>query len=62
MDSVSGDTALALYEMKLILAKILLNNQFELTPKSNRGNKPRRRGFTLGPSIPVKLKMVSLRP
>ena len=54
--------ALALYEMKLILAKILLNNQFELTPKSNRGNKPRRRGFTLGPSIPVKLKMVSLRP
>ncbi len=54
--------ALAVYEMKLILAKLLLNHQFKLTPNSNRENKPRRRGFTLGPSIPVKLKIVSSRP
>lgn len=54
--------ALALYEMKLILSKLLLNNQFKLTPSSDRTNKPRRRGFTLGPSIPVRLKIVSRRP
>ncbi|WP_413429889.1 cytochrome P450 [Synechococcus sp. Cu2B8-bc1011] len=51
--------ALALYEMKLILAELLRNNQFKLTPNSNRENKPRRRGFTLGPSIPVRLEILS---
>ena len=54
--------ALALYEMKLILAKLLVNTEFKLTPKSDRTNNPRRRGFTLGPSIPVRLQIVSRRP
>ena len=41
------------------LAELLRNNQFKLTPNSNRENKPRRRGFTLGPSIPVRLEILS---
>ncbi len=51
--------SLALYEMKLILAHLLQQNRFQLIRRSNRMNQPRRRGFTLGPSIPVKLKIVS---
>lgn len=51
--------ALAVYEMKLILATLLRGFQFRLTPTSDRLNHPRRRGFTLGPGIPVCLQVVS---
>ena len=51
--------ALAVYEMKLILASLLRGFQFRLTPASDRPNHPRRRGFTLGPTVPVCLQVVS---
>jgi hypothetical protein len=47
--------ALAVYEMKLILATLLQRFSLALTPASNRPLPPRRRGFTLGPSRPVRL-------
>ena len=49
--------ALALYEMKLILATLLRAVTLELTPASDRPNPPRRRGFTLGPTRPVRLRV-----
>lgn len=51
--------ALALYELKLILTVLFKGAQFRLTTASDRPNQPRRRGFTLGPSIPVQLEVVS---
>jgi len=51
--------ALAIYEMKLILATVLAGGSFQLTPSSNGINKPSRRGFTLGPSRPVRLQKVA---
>lgn len=51
--------ALAIYEMKLILATVLGGGSFQLTPASNGINKPSRRGFTLGPSRPVRLQKVA---
>lgn len=50
--------ALAVYEMKLILATLLRAVSLELTPASDRPNPPRRRGFTLGPSRPVQLRVL----
>ena len=52
-------SALAIYELKLILAAVLQGAQFRLATTSDRPNRPRRRGFTLGPSIPVKLQVVT---
>jgi len=49
--------ALAVYEMKLILATLLQGFSLRLTPASNRPLPPRRRGFTLGPSRPVRLQV-----
>lgn len=49
--------ALAVFELKLILATLLLRFNLELDPGSNRPNPPRRRGFTLGPSRPVRLRL-----
>jgi len=49
--------ALALYEMKLILATLLQRCSLELCPSSDRPIQPRRRGFTLGPSRPVRLRL-----
>lgn len=48
--------ALAVYEMKLILATLLQTRPLTLTAGSNRSLLPRRRGFTLGPSRPVRLR------
>lgn len=42
--------ALAIYEMKLILATLLQRGPLGLCPSSDRPIRPRRRGFTLGPS------------
>ena len=53
--------ALAAYEMKLILVSLLRGANYRLTSPSDRDNKPRRRGFTLGPSNPVRLKVVAMR-
>jgi len=50
--------ALAVFEMKLILATLLRAVSLELTPASDRPNPPRRRGFTLGPSRPVQLRVL----
>jgi len=50
--------ALAVYEMKLILATLLRRFRFELCRGSNVAIPPRRRGFTLGPSRPVRLKVL----
>lgn len=49
--------ALAVYEMKLILATLLRRQPLELCPDSDRPIPPRRRGFTLGPSRPVLLRL-----
>lgn len=56
--------ALAVYEMKLILATLLQRFPLALTPASDRPLPPRRRGFTLGPSRPVRLMVTgqSLHP
>jgi cytochrome P450 len=48
---------LALYEMKLILANLLGQYSFELCPQSDRPIQPVRRGFTLGPERPVRLRL-----
>lgn len=49
--------ALAVYEMKLILATLLRQHSLALCPESNRLIQPRRRGFTLGPGSPVRLRL-----
>lgn len=54
--------ALALYEMKLILATLVQRFRFELCPQSDRPLAPRRRGFTLGPSRPVRLLVTTVAP
>jgi hypothetical protein len=54
--------ALALYEMKLILATIVQRFRFELCAESDRPLAPRRRGFTLGPSRPVRLRVTHIAP
>jgi hypothetical protein len=54
--------ALALYEMKLILATIVQRFSFELCAQSDRQLTPRRRGFTLGPSRPVRLRVRAMAP
>jgi len=46
-------SALAMYEMKLVLATILLNYQLELV--ENKPVKPQRRGVTLAPAGDVKM-------
>ena len=51
--------ALAVFEMKLILATLLRQHSLELCPTSNRPIQPRRRGFTLGPSRPVWLQLAA---
>jgi cytochrome P450 len=43
--------------MKLILATLLQRCSLELCPGSDRPIQPRRRGFTLGPSRPVRLRL-----
>lgn len=48
---------LALYEMKLILASLLQHHCLVLTADADRPLPPRRRGFTLGPSRPVRLRV-----
>ena len=48
---------LALYEMKLILANLLGQYSFELCPQCDRPIQPVRRGFTLGPERPVRLRL-----
>jgi len=53
--------ALAVFEMKLILATVLQRQALELCPSSDQPNPPRRRGFTLGPSRPVELRVTSPR-
>ena len=49
--------ALALFEMKLVLATLLRSFPLALCPESNRPIQPRRRGFTLGPGRPVRLHL-----
>lgn len=49
--------ALAVFEMKLILATLLQRYSLELCPSSDRPIPPRRRGFTLGPARPVRLRL-----
>ena len=50
-----GD-ALAMFEMKLVLATIMSRYEFELT--DNKPEIPRRRGVTLAPANGVKMKIV----
>ena len=54
--------ALAVYEMKLILATLLRKRSFDLCSESDRPIKPRRRGFTLGPSRPILLQVCGTQP
>ncbi|MEB3351107.1 MAG: cytochrome P450 [Cyanobacteriota bacterium] len=54
--------ALAVYEMKLILATLLQRFTLALTPAADRPLPPRRRGFTLGPSRPVRLRVAAAAP
>lgn len=54
-------SALALYEMKLILAYLVKNQVLKLTRKSDHPNQPRRRGFTLRPSRAVRLQIIQDR-
>ncbi len=49
--------ALAIFEMKLVLANILSNYQLILA--SNKPEKPARRGITLAPANGVKMKLIS---
>jgi hypothetical protein len=51
-------SALALYEVKLILATLLRQHSLALTPSCDRPLPPRRRGFILGPSRPVRLRVL----
>jgi cytochrome P450 len=53
--------ALAVYEMKLILATLLESLDLTLMPGSDRPIAPRRRGFTLGPARPVRLRVTGRR-
>lgn len=50
--------ALALYEVKLILATLLRQHRLALTSACDRPLPPRRRGFLLGPSRPVRLRVL----
>jgi hypothetical protein len=50
--------ALALYEVKLILATPLRQHRLALAPGCDRPLPPRRRGFILGPSRPVRLRVL----
>ncbi len=52
--------ALAVYEIKLILTTLLRHTSLALTPASDRPLSPRRRGFILGPSRPVRLRVVGM--
>lgn len=52
--------ALALYEVKLILATLLRQHRLALTPACDRPLAPRRRGFILGPSRPVRLRVLQV--
>lgn len=52
-------SALAMYEMKLVLATILLNYQLELVEK--KPVKPQRRGVTLAPAGGVKMVLLGRR-
>ena len=51
--------ALALFEMKLVLAKIV--SQYQLTLEQQQPERPQRRGATLAPSTGVRLIMQSRR-
>jgi cytochrome P450 len=51
--------ALAVYEMKLILVALLRHVSLALTPDCDRPLPPRRRGFILGPSRPVRLRVLA---
>ena len=50
--------ALALYEVKLILVTLLRQHRLTLTPGCDRPLPPRRRGFILGPSRAVRLRVL----
>ena len=50
--------ALALYEVKLILVTLLRQHRHALTPGCDRPLPPRRRGFILGPSRAVRLRVL----
>ena len=50
--------ALALYEVKLILVTLLRQHRLALTPGCDRPLPPRRRGFILGPSRAVRLRVL----
>jgi cytochrome P450 len=52
--------ALAVYEMKLILATLLRLRHLALTPACDRPLPPRRRGFILGPARPVRLRVLGM--
>jgi hypothetical protein len=52
--------ALAVYEMKLILATLLRQRHLALTPACDRPLPPRRRGFILGPARPVRLRVLGM--
>ena len=49
--------ALAIYEMKLVLAALLQQFSLKLCASSDREIRARRRGFTLGPERPVQLEI-----
>lgn len=51
--------ALAMVEMKLILAILLRQHRLTLTPACDQPLPPRRRGFLLGPSRPVRLRVLA---
>ncbi len=54
--------ALATYEMKLILATLVQRFELLLCRESDRPLQPRRRGFTLGPSRAVRLRVRQIAP
>ncbi|MFN9695472.1 MAG: cytochrome P450 [Synechococcaceae cyanobacterium] len=51
--------ALAVVEVKLILATLLRQHRLSLTPACDQPLPPRRRGFLLGPSRPVRLRVLA---
>ena len=51
--------ALAVVEVKLILATLLRRHRLSLTPACDQPLPPRRRGFLLGPSRPVRLRVLA---
>lgn len=52
-------SALALYEMKIVLGTLLTQGKFDLLNKQSV--QPRRRGVTLGPSKPIRLQKTGIR-